>query len=349
MSKGRSLAIAALGATAGAGSAVLYTKQNQPVREVLQPVQDGIQPIPQSKSFESPGITIASRSLAKPSPGIAILQDSSGGPVTPDGILKYGHPGPVNDELNTISHFGAYDRRTRNPIWVAEHMTPESIAMGTAERKNNFKLDRSIPAAFRARVADYTNSGYDKGHQVPCDPSKWSQDACDSTFKMSNMCPQVGVGFNRHYWAYFEAFCQRLTTKYPSVRVITGPLYMPEKGDDGKYRVSYEVIGKNNVAVPTHFYKIIFAEEENDPDSIGSEVAVGAFVLPNGVIDKDTYLGDYEVDLAHVERAAGLEFAQNLKSSQRKRLCEEVKCDHNVKDFSDAVEDLTDEFDRAKL
>jgi len=58
------------------------------------------------------------------------------------------------------------------------------------------------------------------------------------------MCPQVGDGFNRDYWAHFEDFCRRLTIKYPSVRIVTGPLYLPKRDPaDGKWRVSYEVIG----------------------------------------------------------------------------------------------------------
>lgn len=63
----------------------------------------------------------------------------------------------------------------------------------------------------------------------------------NDTFFLSNMCPQVGEGFNRDYWAHLEDFCRRLTTRYPSVRIITGPLYLPKRdAADGKWRVTYE-------------------------------------------------------------------------------------------------------------
>ena len=65
----------------------------------------------------------------------------------------------------------------------------------------------------------------------------------DETFYLTNMCPQVGDGFNRDYWSHFEDFVRRLTNKYDDVRVMTGPLYLPKLGADGKYRVTYEVIG----------------------------------------------------------------------------------------------------------
>ena len=58
--------------------------------------------------------------------------------------------------------------------------------------------DESIPGMFRAKLQDYFRSGYDRGHMVPAADAKSSQDAMDETFLLSNIAPQVGVGFNRH-------------------------------------------------------------------------------------------------------------------------------------------------------
>ena len=185
---------------------------------------------------------------------------------------------------------------------------------------------------FRAKLKDYFRSGFDRGHQVPAADAKWSQQAMDDTFLLSNMCPQVGDGFNRDYWAHFEDFCRRLTGRYPSVRIVTGPLYLPKRDPDGKWRVSYEVIGSPpNVAVPTHFYKVIFAEDGVP----GGKVALGAFVLPNAVIANNKPLTDFEVPVEVVERASGLEFATKLDQSRRKRLCVEHNCALVVKEYKD--------------
>jgi len=166
---------------------------------------------------------------------------------------------------------------------------------------------------------------------VPAADAKWSQAAMDDTFALSNMCPQVGNGFNRDYWAHFEDFCRRLTKRYPSVRVVTGPLYLPKKEADGKWRVSYEVIGSPpNVAVPTHFYKVIFAEDGIQ----GGKVALGAFVLPNAVIANNKPLTDFEVPVEVVERASGLEFAGNLEPARRRRLCQDTMCSLVVKEYA---------------
>ena len=155
----------------------------------------------------------------------------------------------------------------------------------------------------------------------------------DSTFVLSNMCPQVGDGFNRDYWAHFEEFCRELVKRYPSVRVITGPLYLPKQDEvDGKWRMSYEVIGSPpNVAVPTHFYKVILGEEAMD-SPIG-RVALGAFVLPNTEIPNQKSLQDFEVPLEAIERASGLTFANKLAPERRKRLCQEVRCEILIREF----------------
>jgi len=194
-----------------------------------------------------------------------------------------------------------------------------------------------VPEMFRAKLHDYFRSGYDRGHQVPAADCKFSQEAMDDTFYLTNMCPQVGEGFNRDYWSHFESFCRRLTNKYPSVRIVTGPLYLPKQHPDGKWRVSYEVIGNPpNVAVPTHFYKVIVAEDGNT----GGPVAVGAFILPNASINNKTPLTEFVVPLEIVERASGLEFLKALPRNRIRELCKDTACDFTVREFSNSRKNL---------
>jgi endonuclease G len=71
------------------------------------------------------------------------------------------------------------------------------------------------------------------------------------------MCPQVGKGFNRGYWMYFESFVRDLLKQFDSVKVVTGPLFLPKKSPiSHRHYVTYEVLGDPpNTAVPTHFFK----------------------------------------------------------------------------------------------
>jgi DNA/RNA endonuclease G (NUC1) len=83
------------------------------------------------------------------------------------------------------------------------------------------------------------------------------------------------------------------------VQIYTGPLYLPRQYPDGKWRVTYEVIGNPpSVAVPTHFFKVIVAERKDDQGS----AAVAAFVLPNQEINNSTALTAFLTPVEAVER-----------------------------------------------
>jgi endonuclease G, mitochondrial len=334
MSKATIAVIASLGAGAGAiVTAAMYSlrsgeKKKTPLETktitTTTTVSTAPGALPASAIFVPPTSTAASAAAALA--GVA--------PVNPAGLFEYGFPGPVADIATRHALISSFDRRLRNPHWVVEHITPASLATREADRKGSiFVEDAAVPDKYRAKLKDYFRSGYDRGHQVPAADAKWNQAAMDETFFLTNMCPQVGEGFNRDYWAHFEDFCRRLTLSYPSVRIVTGPLYLPRKDPtDGKWYVKYEVIGNPpNVAVPTHFYKVIFAED----GTAGGNVAVGAFVLPNAPISNDKPLTDFEVPVEAVERASGLEFATKLPVARRKRLCADTTCAIIVKEYAD--------------
>ncbi|CAA97354.2 mitochondrial endodeoxyribonuclease Pnu1 [Schizosaccharomyces pombe] len=251
-------------------------------------------------------------------------------------FFQYGIPGPVADQRVNHGYMSVFDRRTRNPFYTAETITQESLNQRKGNRRySEFVPDDNIPEMFQAKLGDYRGSGYDRGHQVPAADCKFSQEAMNETFYLSNMCPQVGDGFNRNYWAYFEDWCRRLTSKYGSVTIMTGPLYLPKKNERGQWEVQYRVIGNPpNVAVPTHFFKVIIAEKSGEPTSSPS---VAAFVLPNKPIADNFPLKNFAVPVEVVERASGLEILSNVPKGNRKQLCSEVVCQLNVKEFVESV------------
>ncbi|KAJ4268748.1 nuclease [Fusarium torreyae] len=339
MSKTTLATMACLGAGGGAAiTAAIYSlsggKRAEDTKNLATPP-----PTTTSNSFAALPAPTASPAIAPaqvfgpPSPAPPNTPIDPRAIVNPSGLFEYGFPGPIADVASRSGLVSSYDRRLRNPHWVVEHITPASLAIREGDRKNsNFAEDDSVPQKFRAGLKDYFRSGYDRGHQVPAADCKWSQKAMDDTFYLTNMCPQVGDGFNRDYWAHFEDFCRRLTVRYPSVRIVTGPLYLPKKEADGKWYVKYEMIGSPpSVAVPTHFYKVIFAEDGR----VGGNVALGAFVLPNAPISNTKPITDFEVPLEAVERASGLEFAAKLPPQRRRRLCADHTCALEIRDFAD--------------
>ncbi|KAG9287868.1 hypothetical protein G9A89_017463 [Geosiphon pyriformis] len=241
-------------------------------------------------------------------------------------ILPFGFPSPITEILYRTAYVASYNRQLRNPVWVAEHITPDTLKTktGVDRGKSSFQEDLEIPKKFRVTIKDYFRSGYDRGHMVPAADIKFSQQAMDETFLMTNISPQVGNGFNRDYWAHLEEFCRRLVKKagFSDVYVFSGPLYLPKQDQkDEKWYVNYEVIGEgHDVAVPNHFYKVILATKDQ------KQYALGAFILPNSPIPNNTPLEKHEVPLEILERAAGITFFEGLDKEKTIPLCKATSC-----------------------
>lgn len=79
-----------------------------------------------------------------------------------------------------------------------------------------------------------------------------------------------------------------------------------------------QLIGKDDVAVPTHLYKVILARKDHSSDVL----ALGAFVVPNAPVGFEHQLKEYQVSLTQLERMSGLTFFPKLDKSQSvKNLC----------------------------
>ncbi len=68
--------------------------------------------------------------------------------------------------------------------WI---LTP-SRADGEEERSNRFRSDNDVLGC--ARLDDYRNSGYDRGHMAPAGDMKWSARAMDDSHLLTNIVPQ---------------------------------------------------------------------------------------------------------------------------------------------------------------
>ncbi len=172
MSKTTLAIIAGVSAATGAAvsAAFLSTRRDRDTT-TLQPTPTTA--IPSSTTSTTPAVPVS----------IPLSRKDSITPVNPSGLFQYGFPGPISDLRPTLSTTFAFDRRTRNPAWVAEHITPASLLANNGDRKHStFVEDESIPSKFRAKLHDYFRSGYDRGHQVPAADAKWSQAALDQTF-----------------------------------------------------------------------------------------------------------------------------------------------------------------------
>ena len=126
------------------------------------------------------------------------------------------------------------------------------------------------------------------------------------SFFLSNMSPQVGVGFNRGLWRNLEESIRGWVQQRGTLTIITGPIF--EVADD---RVNYQVIGRNSVAVPNAFYKIVV---ENQADG---EREILAFMIPNEDV-RGRDLDEFLVSVDDIEVATGLDFLSALPDDEER-------------------------------
>lgn len=200
----------------------------------------------------------------------------------------------------------AYDGKTKNPSWVLEFlMRGEAVSK---QKNMEFYEDSSIPAVIRSKLSDYQNSGFVIAHLLTVS----EEGILNTQFPLSTASPQVAQ-FNQGYWEkvndYVRDFIKKLWAD--RVTVATGPLFLPQEEKDGKKYVTYQVIGEDNVAVPTHFFKAIFYPIQNSQQNqvtIGSEI----YIIPNAEIKKDAPLESFKASLEKLEELSGIIFPEDM-------------------------------------
>ncbi|NWZ63686.1 NUCG Endonuclease, partial [Acrocephalus arundinaceus] len=219
-------------------------------------------------------------------------------------LSKYGLPG-LAQLRSRESYVLCYDPRSRSALWVIEQLNRDTLSGASDRSACDFREDDSVHEYHRATNADYRGSGFDRGHLAAAANHRWSQKAMKDTFYLSNIAPQ-NPHLNQNAWNNLEKYCRSLAKNNRNVYVCTGPLFLPRMEADGKMYVKYQVIGKNNVAVPTHFFKVLILEKES------GEIELRSYVMPNSPVDDKIPLERFLVPIESIERASGLLFVPNI-------------------------------------
>lgn len=200
----------------------------------------------------------------------------------------------------------SFNSETHQPNWVAwELLASETDGETAREKSSGFAADPNAPGC--ARPADYTRSGYDRGHMAPAGDMKWSAPTMNQSFLMTNICPQAGE-LNRGTWKKLEEKCRQKAVADSAVVIVCGPVF-----DKDKPR---RTIGETGVAVPDGFFKVILSPYTDPPAAIG-------FVMPNGPVPGG--MQEHAVSVDSVERLTGHDFFHALPDDIENKV--EAQCD----------------------
>ena len=222
----------------------------------------------------------------------------------------YELPASVDGEilLRRMGYTVSYNPTTREPNWVAWYLSARRLD-GDANRSGvEFREDESVPEP-RATTWDYYRSRFDRGHQCPAGDNKWSQEAMEESFLLTNICPQ-NPKLNKYEWNRLESQCREWAKEYGGVYVACGPIFSAG---------SKKTIGEHRVKVPTAFFKVVLC-------TVGTPKAIG-FIYQNIGQKQDYRSCVCSVD--EIEALTGYDFFHLLDDATEKN----VEAEANIDDW----------------
>ena len=213
--------------------------------------------------------------------------------------------------MSIIRHkhfFLSYSEEHEQAEWAAYYLTRNTHYQRRYERPY-FKQDPLIETE-SAHWNNYKDTGYDKGHLVPAGDMRFSEEAYRDTFLTSNIAPQ-NKEFNAGVWNRLEQKIRYWADKYEALFIVTG----------GILHDNMITIGKEEVAVPDYFFKIVVRAQNN------------AFVMIPFLVQKkksDASLYTFATTIDEIERITGIDFNEKLTE----RIEEKIKKELSYKEWS---------------
>jgi endonuclease G len=233
---------------------------------------------------------------------------------TPSVHLALGNPSgattdatqPANYLLVRDQYAVGYIRDDGISRWVSWRLIAGDLG-STPRYSGNFFRDTSLPAGwYQVAHADYTNSGYDRGHMVSSEDRTATVADNESTFILTNALPQAPRN-NRGPWLRLEETGRDLASQGDEVYLVAGP-----EGELGR-------LAAGAVRVPAYTWKALLAVPPGPGDPahrVTTATRLIAIRIPNGkddpVVQQSDPWQDYRTTADAIEAATGLDLFSAL-------------------------------------
>lgn len=209
---------------------------------------------------------------------------------------------PVDGEviLQREGYTCSYNTDTKQPNYVSWVLSSYRLE-GDAKRSSNFSEDPDLDQSQQSRLEDYKNSGFSRGHMCPAADNKWSENAMEQSFYLSNVCPQTQT-LNGGDWEELESACRNWVRDYGStLYIVCGPLFEAQQ-----HRKLHK-----RVPVPEKFFKAVMCLDK------GKEKGI-AFVYSNNT--ESHPMAYYACSIDSVERLSGYNLFHSVPQRLQDRL-----------------------------
>jgi len=145
-----------------------------------------------------------------------------------------------------------YDYKMKGAKYVSYTLEGNKVNAVNIKKRHSFYTEKNLPKKYRSHTRDYTHSGYDRGHLANDASFDYNKKVVRKTYSMANIIPQAPK-VNRKTWIKAEKLERKVAVGIGMVNVLNGVVYSSNPPR----------IGKNNIAVPDGFWKMIYNDEKN--------------------------------------------------------------------------------------
>ena len=145
-----------------------------------------------------------------------------------------------------------YDYEAKGAKFVSYTLDGTKVNSINIKKRSKFYTEKNLPNQYRSHNKDYTHSGYDRGHLANDASFDYDKKVVAKTYTMANIIPQV-PNVNRKTWIKAEELERKVAVGLGMVNVLNGVVYSSNPPR----------IGKNKIAVPDGFWKMIYNDKEN--------------------------------------------------------------------------------------
>ena len=191
------------------------------------------------------------------------------------------------------------------PQWVAYVLRKEHLR-DCFDRNDKFREDPSVRTG-SALPTDYRSSGYDRGHIAPAGDMKWSKEAMEESFYMSNITPQ-SPGMNRGRWANLEMLARAWAKEGEETIIVSGPVL----------QANLPRIGGTGISIPNDHFKVLLRSK-------GQQLNAIAFLMTQNPTASG--LESYALPVRTIEELTGLNFFPHLSKNEQDRIEKKIAWD----------------------
>jgi DNA/RNA endonuclease G (NUC1) len=230
-------------------------------------------------------------------------------PMPDEDPILLGNPSNATPDINNENNYLmvkpqytlSYNRSKATANWVAWRL--ESSWLGSAPRQDDFRPDSTLPLGwYQVTNADYTSSGYDRGHMCPSGDRTNSVENNSATFLMTNIVPQLPAN-NQGPWEDFENYCRTLAGQGHEIYIFSGPV-----GNIG-------TIAGGRIVVPQYTWKVVLVlpNGTNDLQRVNKGTRAFGLIVPNfPPLNQNAPWRQFRVTVNAVENLTGYNFFSNV-------------------------------------